>query len=71
MPQDIFLGHDGQIKRRQQRNANLASMRMSGELQVDRKSCSFIGEVGFVREQNDRLAAGDTSQCFEADRRCR
>src|SRR5208337_3341508 len=43
---NVLPGQFGQIQWRKQRESNLTSVRMSGELEVDRKSAGRIGEVG-------------------------
>jgi hypothetical protein len=59
---DIFLTQGWKVKRREQWNSDLTSVRVSRKLQVDWKMRGFIGEVGFMRKQNNGFAGGNAAQ---------
>src|SRR6202040_3982904 len=61
-PHEVLLGQRGEIKRRQERHSDLASVRMPGKLQVDWKSRSFIGEVRFMSKENNCFVRGNAMQ---------
>lgn len=61
-PQNVFPGHFRQVQSRKQGKSYL--VRVSGELQIDRKPAGYVGEVRFVREQDHRFAWGNATQSF-------
>lgn len=62
--QVILLRQRRQEKRRPERNPDLASMGVSGKLQVNGVSGDDIGKIGLVHKQNHGFAVWNGAQCL-------
>lgn len=63
-PHYIFFPHCRQVERRKQRDPDLASVRVPGELQVYWEFRRLIRKIGFVRQQDNGFASGNAAQSF-------
>src|ERR1700733_13838081 len=51
-PQHVLLRHLGQVERRKQGKPDLASVRVTGKLEIDGKARDYIGVVGLVGQED-------------------
>jgi len=63
-PHYIFFSHCRQVERRKQRDPDLASVRVPGELQVYWEFRGLIRKIWFVRQQDNGFAGGNAAQSF-------